>query len=83
MTYTVQLSPLVLDRLARLSDPMQDFLLQVLSRLAETPRPPDAICLDATHQVYRRRLAEASSMVYRLYESNRLIYVTRLSWRPP
>jgi mRNA-degrading endonuclease RelE of RelBE toxin-antitoxin system len=78
--YQVQLSPHAHHRLGALPDDLQMVFLHCLERLAADRRPPEATCLAAVPQVYQLRVGDGT-LVYRLYDAVRLVYVTRLRWR--
>ena len=80
MPYQVQLSPQAHRRLGALPDDLQMVCLRRLERLAVDPRPPEATCLAAATPVYQLRVGDGT-LVYRLYDAVRLVYVTRLRWR--
>jgi hypothetical protein len=54
--------------------------LSRLERLGADPRPPEATCLATPEQIYLLRIGDGT-VVYRLYDTVQLVYVTRLRWR--
>jgi mRNA-degrading endonuclease RelE of RelBE toxin-antitoxin system len=78
--YQVQLSPPAHYRLDALPDDLQMVFLSRLERLAADPRPPEATCLATPQQIYLLRIGDGA-LVYRLYDTVQLVYVTRLRWR--
>jgi mRNA-degrading endonuclease RelE of RelBE toxin-antitoxin system len=78
--YQVQLSPHAHRRLGALPDDLQQVFLRRLERLAADPRPSEVTCLAAVPQVYQLRVGDGT-LVYRVYDAARLVYVTRLRWR--
>jgi hypothetical protein len=63
-----------------LPDDLQMVFLSRLERLAADPRPPEASCLATPQQIYLLRIGDGT-LVYRLYDTVQLVYVTRLRWR--
>jgi mRNA-degrading endonuclease RelE of RelBE toxin-antitoxin system len=78
--YQVQLSPPAHYRLDALPDDLQMVFLSRLERLAADPRPPEATCLATPQQIYLLRIGDGA-LIYRLYNTVHLVYVTRLRWR--
>jgi mRNA-degrading endonuclease RelE of RelBE toxin-antitoxin system len=78
--YQVQLSPPAHHRLGALPDDLQMVFLSRLERLAADPRPAEATCLATPQQIYLLRIGDGT-LVYRLYDTVQLVYVTRLRWR--
>ena len=74
------MAPSVLDRLGAFPDDIQEVFRLRLERLADNPRRPEARCLSEPHEVYHLRVDD-STIVYRLYDTVQLIYVTRVGWR--
>jgi prevent-host-death family protein len=78
--YQVQLSPPAHHLLGALPDDLQMVFLSRLERPAADPRPPEATCLATPQQICLVRIGDGT-VVYRLYDTVQLVYVTRLRWR--